>query len=337
MLYSIYVKGQVAPGTEYDLSAWKLQTLNEKSHAFLEINSEELTDYASNFFYLDTVDKGIIFKVPSDGGTTSVNTKYPRVELRQMGDNANWPLTDISEHFLDATCKVLNLAESKPQTIIGQIHGHEKNSELLKLRWTGYQPGNCFVEARFQTNDYNGSEYGIKLATGLTLGDIINYSVRMKEGTVTVTVNEATASQTYTSVYYGTTDRYYFKAGNYIQFNEDLTSEPQIVYGINKFYKLSLSKQVTASNVKKSQAVKHQFKVYPNPAKEFIFISSVFPTDSKIVLKIFDGIGNIIKNKTFEPLKNNAHRVNLYDLEPGIYIVKLSTTQNSESFNLVIQ
>ena len=55
--------------------------------------------------------------------------------------------------FLTAQCKVIVVATAKPQSIIGQIHGSETNSELLKIRWTGYLAGKCYVEARYQTND----------------------------------------------------------------------------------------------------------------------------------------------------------------------------------------
>jgi hypothetical protein len=229
------------PGENFDLSAWKLQTINEVDNSFLEIKgSENLKIYSSSFFYTNQQDEAMVFKVPSNGGTTSAHASYPRVELRQLTDGANWKISDQNEHYLTARCKVINVAEVKPKTIIGQIHGHENNSELLKLRWTGYKPGECFIEARFQTNDSVGSEYGIKLAENLSLGDMVDYTITMKEGTINVTVNGNSGSQTYTHEFYGTTDEYYFKAGNYIQWNDDIVSAPPVIYGITKFYHLSL-------------------------------------------------------------------------------------------------
>jgi hypothetical protein len=61
----------------------------------------------------------------------------------------------------------------------------------------------------------------------------------MKAGKITVWMNGVSASQTYTTAYFGTTDAYYFKAGGYLQYNG---SNP-VVYGKTQFYKLSLAKQ----------------------------------------------------------------------------------------------
>ena len=135
------------PGSNFDLSAWKLQTLDQ-SLLFTEVSANSLnTGYTSSFFYTDPTDGSIVCKVPSNGATTS-GSSYPRVEFRQMTGGANWVLNDPTEHYLTAQCKVLAVAQAKPQTIIGQIHGSNTVSELLKLRWTGYLPKQCFLEAR---------------------------------------------------------------------------------------------------------------------------------------------------------------------------------------------
>jgi hypothetical protein len=230
------------PSSYFDLSAWKLQTL-DPVYNFIEKNSAELmAGYTSSFFFTSPTDSSMVFKVPSNGETTSVNTIYPRVELRQTSNGANWKLSDTNEHYLSAKCKVIMVAIAKPQTIIGQIHGSETNSELLKLRWTGYLAGQCKIEARFEINDATQSEYGVTLATGLSLGDMISYSIAMKNGTITVSVNGVSASQTYTSEFFGSTDAYYFKAGNYLQYS---STDPAIA-GQNQFYKLTLAKQSQA-------------------------------------------------------------------------------------------
>ena len=114
----------IPPGLNFDLSVWKLQSLNQNL-AFTEINSAQLqAGHTSSFFYTDTTDGSMVFKVPSNGGTTS-GSSYPRVELCQMTDGANWALTDSNEHYLAAKCKITVVAEAKPQIIIGQIHGSE--------------------------------------------------------------------------------------------------------------------------------------------------------------------------------------------------------------------
>ncbi len=226
------------PGANFDLNAWKLQTL-DADLKFIEKTPFELeTGYTSPFFYSDSTDGSMVFRVPSNGSSTA-NSSYPRVELRQVLDGANWSLSDQTEHYLTAEYKVISVAQPKPGIIIGQIHGYEDESELLKLRWTGYKPGQCYIEARFELNDATRAEYGVTLATGLSLGDLVSYTITMKAGKITIWLNGVSATQTYTTAYFGTTDTYYFKAGAYLQYNG---SNP-VYYGKTQFYKLSLAKQ----------------------------------------------------------------------------------------------
>ena len=197
------------PGSNFDLSAWKIHTL-DSNYKFIEVYSAQLAaGYTSEFFYTNPTDGSMVFKVPSNGQPTTTAT-YPRVELRQMTQGANWALADTTEHYLEAECKVITVASAKPQTIIGQIHGSDVISELLKLRWTGEQPHHSYI-------------------------------ITMKAGTITVTVNGYSTSKTYTSTYFGTNDRYYLKAGNYLQYS---SSNPSI-YGLVQFYKLSLKPTIT--------------------------------------------------------------------------------------------
>lgn len=327
------------PGASFDLSAWKLQTLKEEDGSFFEVkNTSELATHSSNFFYTDPSDGAMVFRVPSNGGTTSSGTNYPRVELRQLLDAGNWKLSDTNEHFLTTKCKVIEVAQVKPQTVIGQIHGSESNSELLKLRWTGYRPGECFVEARFQTNDNVGSEYGVKLATGLSLGDMIEYTITMKQGLVTITVNGNSATQTYTTQFYGTTDHYYFKAGNYIQWNDDIVSAPPVVFGVNKFYKLSLHRNTETSNVALNEVDK-SFKIYPNPAKDFVTLETKFAFNSKVRLQIIDESGRLRMETNYSKTEFTGEifqRISLSELKSGLYFIRIISEQLTETQKLLV-
>ncbi len=222
------------PGRNVDLSAFKLQTLDADKR-FLEVKADALqAGYSQPFFFTDAQDGAVVFAVPSDAATTR-NTHYPRSELRQTGMASDWLLSDPRQHVLRVQMKVMQVAAAKPQTIIGQIHGTENESELLKLRWTGDQPGKCRIEARLQANDASRQEYGVVLARGLSLGDLLEFTLTMQEGVVTVSVNGETTTQRYTPEFYGRHDRYYFKTGNYLQYR----GEP-VVTGINKLYALSI-------------------------------------------------------------------------------------------------
>jgi hypothetical protein len=332
LLISGNVNGQNAPGVNFDLSAWKLQTLKASDSSFTEVNP--INSHTNQFFYTNPSDGAIVFKCPSNGGKTSANTSYPRVELRQVSDGANWSLSDTNEHYLSAQCRVMTIAQAKPKTIIGQIHGSDPNSELLKIRWTGYQAGSCFVEARLQTNDAVGSEYGVVLASGLSLGDTINYTVTMKNGVVEVTINGNTATQTYTTQYYGTTDKYYFKAGTYIQWNEAIVG-PTVVSGEHLFYKLTLHRfPLSTSDVKTTS-----FNLYPNPATKSVIINLDFLAKPQAKIELLDFKGALLKNRTLASLfarSNYSYELDVSDLKSGIYFVRFLTDKVIENRKLII-
>lgn len=334
-IFSIAQNPTLSPSSNFDLSAWKLQTLDANSN-FTEIQATTLSNsYTSSFFYTDTTDGSMVFRVPSNGQSTS-GSSYPRVELRQMTGGANWKLTDATEHYLTAQCKVIAVAPAKPQTIIGQIHGSETNSELLKLRWTGYLAGQCKIEARYELNDATKAEYGVTLASGLSLGDLITYTITMKNGTINCTVNGISASQTYTNAFFGTTDAYYFKAGNYLQYNNQTIPDPTVIYGQNQFCKLSLVKEATEiSTISGLNA----FNVYQNPETKSVHVEYDLSFTSTINLRLFDLSGRMIKN----PVSNKTLAAGSYntnfdnpDLKPGIYFIEISSQTFSKTFKIII-
>ncbi len=325
---------QNPPGENFDLSAWKLQTVEESDSSFMQVYP--VAAHSSRFFYTDSVTNAMVFRVPSNGGTTSTNARYPRTELRQMTAGANWLLSDATEHYMSAQCRVTEVAQAKPKTIVGQIHGSQSNSELLKIRWTGYEAGDCFVEARFQTNDDVGSEYGVVLASGLSLGDTINYTVTMAQGVVNVTVNGESASQTYTSQYYGTTDRYYFKAGNYIQWNEDIVG-PTVVSGESVFHKLSLENDMSTSVAEGHQA--NSFLVYPNPAKDYVVLDADLMDPSSTVVELIDAKGSLLQSTKLSPdqvVNGGQYRIDLSNLKSGVYYVRVASGRFSGKRKLVV-
>ncbi len=327
----------LTPGSNFDLSAWKLQTIDANNN-FKEIMATDLTNgYTSNLFYTDATDGSIVCKVPSNGGTTSGST-YPRVEFRQMTGGANWILNDPTEHYMTAQCKVLAVAQAKPQTIIGQIHGSNTVSEMIKLRWTGYKTGQCYIEARFKTNDTNMSEYGVTLANNLSLGDLITYTITMKNGTITCTVNGTTGSQTYTPDVWTLTDAYYFKAGDYLQYNPNSVSPPNptVIYGQNQFYKLSLIKSTTEVS---SIFDINQFTIYPNPAKDKLQVSYQLSSVSNVSLQVYDWSGKMIKNlisNEYQNADNYNQSFDISDLSSGVYFAKLKSQTFSKTTKLLV-
>lgn len=313
----------VAKGLNIDLKDWKLQTISS-SNTSVDISAASLIGgYTNSFFYTDPTDGSMVFKVPSNGGTTN-NSTYPRCELRQMTAGANWALIDNTEHYLYAECKVTQVANAKPQIIIGQIHGSEDNSEMLKLRWSGDEPGKCFVEARFEDNDAIKAEYGVKLATGLSLGDLITYSIIMKSGKITVTVNGTSASQTYTSAFFGITDDYYFKAGNYFQYNNQIVPDPTVIYGQTQFYKLSLSRTLGITDFGLSN-----LKYYPNPVESILNIN-----DTNLVTEII--VYNELGQSVLKSFPNRINpQIDMYPLPSANYYLEVLSEGKREILKVI--
>jgi hypothetical protein len=329
----------VPPGTNFDLSAWKLQTLTT-GLAFTEVAAAQLVaGHTSIFFYTDSIDGSMVMRVPSNGGTTSGST-YPRVELRQTGNGTNWRLADPKEHYLSATCRVMTVASSKPQVIIGQIHGSDTESELLKLRWTGYQAGKCIVEARYQRNDTSRTEYGVTIASGLSLGDIVSYVITMNNGLITVTINSVSASQTYTTDIYGTTDAYYFKAGDYLNYN----GTNPVVNGQVQFYALTLNRPSTAienesgSDQGSLPKIASLSQNFPNPFNPSTTLSFELSVLSPVDLRVFDLLGRevaILMNEE-KPPGEYAATWNAANMPSGLYFCTLQAGGFRETIRMVL-
>lgn len=314
----------IAPGRNFDLKDWKLQTINSSNEAIDIPASNLVSGYTSSLFYTDPNDGSIVFRVPSNGGTTD-NSSYPRCELRQMGAGANWPLNDSTEHYLYAECKVTQIANAKPNIIIGQIHGSEKDSEMIKLRWKGNQAGQCIIEARFEENDIAKAEYGVTLASGLSLGDLIQYSITMSNGTIVVTVNGNSASQTYTSDYFGTTDRYYFKAGNYLNYNNQiLAPDPTIIYGQTQFYKIALDKTLTINKNELSN-----LEYYPNPIESILTLNY---TNLVTSIQVYNSVGKLVL-ESFPNLK--TPQIDIGHLPRAIYYVEVLSEEKREIIKVI--
>jgi hypothetical protein len=231
---------KLPPGKNFNLAPFKLQTLNANL-AFFEMAADSLVNgYTSKWFFTDTTDGSMVFVTPENGGTTS-GSSYPRNELRQTSAGAGWKLTDTTTKIMTASCKV---TKAPGTVVIGQIHGSNDNSELVELEWMGNSAGNCKVSAMFQTNNSAGSNYFVQLASGLSLGSLVTYELKMKSGTVTVTVNGKAGSETYTTQYYGTTDGYYFKAGNYLQTSSSSSTTSEI-----HFYTLEVAGAIPPTSI----------------------------------------------------------------------------------------
>jgi len=200
------------PAEDFSLANWTLQLPLAQGGSVQQVTGDKLeAGYTSEYFQSGT-DRSMIFWCPVNGGTTA-NSHYPRSELRQTAPGGDW--TFAGDHELRASCKVL-VVPSSGRVIIGQIHGHLDQSEIIKLEWD-----NGKVYAAVEP-DRAGE---IQLALGAyKLGDSLVYSIHMQAGMLDVQVGSRSVKYDYTAATWKT-DTYYFKAGAYTQDNAGSPSE----------------------------------------------------------------------------------------------------------------
>jgi hypothetical protein len=210
------------PGANFELSAWTLQLpVVISGGSIQQIKGTELASGYTSTYFSTAADGSMSFWCPVTGGTTP-NSHYPRSELRETWIEGDWTFT--GHHILRAKCRVTKVPDD-PRVIIGQIHGHLDQSEIIKLYWD-----NGSVRAAVEPN--RSSEVSLALG-GNKLGDTLDYVIDMQDGKLKVTVNGKTVSYDYTGATWKT-DTYYFKAGAYVQDNTGSSS----VGGRVQFYAL---------------------------------------------------------------------------------------------------
>jgi hypothetical protein len=215
------------PSGNFDLSHWKL-TLPVDSNGTTNGTAAEIqvsqmvAGYTNALYFYTAPDGAMLFWCPVDGTTTS-GSSYPRSELREMlnpsSTSVNW--SGYGTHILTAQCKVTQIPSSK-KVIIGQIHSFTGNAyPTLKLQ---YNNGSIEALYKFSPNSDVDTKYTV--ATGVALGNTINYQIKMADGLLLTTVNGNTQG---TNIFLTdpdwTNQTMYFKAGNYCQ--DDVGTAPE--------------------------------------------------------------------------------------------------------------
>jgi hypothetical protein len=208
------------PGQNYDLGAFALQLPLAQGDSVQQITNPELRDYSSEFFYSGD-DGAMVFWCPVTGATT-LNSHYPRTELRERPAGGDWAID--GHHELSASFKMLENPASKG-TIIGQIHGNATGgtSEVLKLEWTS---GNEIV-ASVEAND-NPSQQVDHGMGKYQLGELVSYTFELNGGVLDITVTGAQGDVKYSTPYTAASwkqDKYYFKLGSYVQLDTGPASD----------------------------------------------------------------------------------------------------------------
>jgi Alginate lyase len=192
------------PGQNFNLTQFKLQLPITSGNGVLEILPQQLTTYASEFFFSDKTTGAMVMWVPSNGAHTS-GSKFPRTELRSIKDftisTANTSLT--------VAMAVLQTPK-RNNVVIGQLKG--ESDQPLELRW---MDGSIVASVKPVFKQTTTPDYAI--VKGLKEGEPFTYTMTAKAGTVVVTVNDVPKTIVFDKSW--NADKVYWKFGNYCQDN----------------------------------------------------------------------------------------------------------------------
>lgn len=95
------------------------------------------------------------------------------------------------------------------------------------------------------------------------------------------------------------------------------------------------SGQMPTSIISTNVSNEYDWKLYPNPAKDMIYLGFNEPIEKKAILTIYNYLGVVIKTIEIEENSNFIH-VNLTDLDSGIYTFTLNIGNNLNSKRVII-
>lgn len=216
-----------APSGNFDLSTWKLSIPEDEGDGTAtDISVSEINNaYENSSYFFTGDDGGMVFKCPVAGATTSVNTSYTRVELREMlrGTNTsistqgvngnNWvfgsaPASDINaaaayDGEMTATLAVNHVTTTGSNShigrvIIGQIHAN--NDEPIRIYYRKLL-NNTLGSIYFahEPTDGNGDEQWYEMIgsrsnnasnpeDGIALNEKFSYTIKVVGDILTITI-----------------------------------------------------------------------------------------------------------------------------------------------------
>lgn len=126
------------PGEILKLTNWKLTLPKGSLEKPTEIKQPALTNYKiSPWFVVNEKKDGVRFRAPVNGVTT-INSDYPRSELREMTNNgtanASWSST-LGTHTLILDQAIIAVPEQKPHVVLGQIHDASDDIIVIRLEY----------------------------------------------------------------------------------------------------------------------------------------------------------------------------------------------------------
>jgi hypothetical protein len=208
------------PAEIIDASKWYLTLPTGKEGSPDTVETEDLATYSSKWFRLNESKDGVVFTANA-GGATTVNSKYPRSELREMinGKKAEWD-GKSGTHTMELDQAITRTPRTKPDVIAGQIHGGD--DDVMQIHLSG----------RKLTVKYADGDKDVVLDPAYELGKRFRVKIQASSGKVKVWYNGKLAADLPVSA-----SKSYFKAGAYVNSNPDKGADPDdvgqvVIYGL---------------------------------------------------------------------------------------------------------
>lgn len=171
------------------------------------------------YYELNAGSTGVEMSVPLDGGRTSANTSYPRVEYREFDRDgttrAAWN-GGSGTHWMEGKTKVTGLSASltKPWVCIFQIHDAE--DDIIRVQVEGTSTAALKLVARYSAPG-GGSETTTTLKDPYTVGTEVAWRIEVVNGAGKIVLDGVQVM-----TFGCNTTGCYFKTGAYAQTNSTL-------------------------------------------------------------------------------------------------------------------
>jgi hypothetical protein len=161
------------------------------------------------FYELNSAGEVLMSAHPG-GGKTSNNTKYSRVEYRELERDgttkAAWDPTK-GRHYIKGRSAVDSLSSPKPEMVIAQVHDSADDTAMI------YRRSATKVEAKI------GDSVVATLDSGAALTEFDDWMIEIVDGTINFYWNNMSTPAH--SAHFPYTSAQYFKSGAYMQWNLD--------------------------------------------------------------------------------------------------------------------
>jgi hypothetical protein len=83
--------------------------------------------------------------------------------------------------------------------------------------------------------------------------------------------------------------------------------------------------------------LKDQIRIYPNPASEVVFVTLELEEEQEVVLELYSITNALVLRKEFRKIRDLETRIQVEDLTPGTYFIRLSLDQKPYNSLLIIE